>query len=312
MVVFYCGRDHQTADWNNHKADCNVIRRRTSTLNAEEQRLRSQPPGDIFTPDRLFEDHVGDFWGIMETRTYMRARYALVEALLKIDNFAAVNMALEHLLAMLVLCSSDNMGLRDQVPGLLLRVQEEQKCYDFILWWIKNLGEGDFDPALPKVEDADVFGPVDPTFTGKYRSLSHTVAITLLKIRLLQGLRALHNSTPIGTKTSQELFDNIRESLVEGTPIAGRDDILSNQDQSQIMDTLQRQVQQMYAAVSNVNKHLWPAMLEPGSNLTARPEFMSAGTPQEMQITLQYNYKAWSETPGAIQMIQRLHEGGSP
>ena len=45
------------------------------------------------TPSNLFEEHAGHFWGILETRDYMRARFALVEALLKVKTYAAVEAA---------------------------------------------------------------------------------------------------------------------------------------------------------------------------------------------------------------------------
>ena len=88
------------------------------------------------TRDYLFgEENRGHFWGILETRTYMRYRYALVEALLKIDTYAAVLAAHDHLMEMLYLCRGDNMGVRDTVPALKLRLRRDQECYDFLKWW---------------------------------------------------------------------------------------------------------------------------------------------------------------------------------
>jgi hypothetical protein len=50
------------------------------------------------TPPNIFEEGVGHFWGIHETRPYMRARYGLVESLLKIKTSLAVQAALDHAL----------------------------------------------------------------------------------------------------------------------------------------------------------------------------------------------------------------------
>ena len=69
----------------------------------EEQRLRTFP-ADFMTPANLFDEAVGLFWGILETRTYMRLRYALVEAILKVKTRDAVETALDHARDMLRLC----------------------------------------------------------------------------------------------------------------------------------------------------------------------------------------------------------------
>lgn len=167
------------------------------------------------TPPNLFEEHAGHFWGIMETRGYMRARYALVEALLKIKTYAAAEAVHGHLMDMLRLCRGDNMGVRDLVPALDLRLGRDQECYDFCKWWATTDQKGDYDwgnmdnPYLD-VKNADVFEPPLESFVSKYGSLSYSVAITLLKIRLLMDLRALQNSSMIRSKVPQEILDSVR------------------------------------------------------------------------------------------------------
>jgi hypothetical protein len=44
-------------------------------MEIEEQRLRVFE-GDVFTVEDPFTNGVGHFWGIMETRAYMRLRFA--------------------------------------------------------------------------------------------------------------------------------------------------------------------------------------------------------------------------------------------
>ena len=75
----------------------------------------------------------------------MRWRYALVEALLTEHTYAAVSAALDHLLDMLRLCRGDNMGVRDSVPALYLRLGREQECYDFIKWWATMGEQSNYD-----------------------------------------------------------------------------------------------------------------------------------------------------------------------
>src|SRR5437763_9025352 len=71
-VMLYCNREHQAAHHNAHKSACNTIAKRRDILENEEQRLRSHP-GDMFTPPDVFTTSVGHFWGLIETRGYMRA-----------------------------------------------------------------------------------------------------------------------------------------------------------------------------------------------------------------------------------------------
>ncbi len=96
-------------------------------MSQEEQKLRDHP-GDWMMAANAFESSVGHFWGITLTREYMRARYALVEALGKVNTRDAVQAQLDHLLDMLRLCRGDNMGVRYLVPHLMLRLNQDQEC----------------------------------------------------------------------------------------------------------------------------------------------------------------------------------------
>ena len=64
-----------------------------------------------------FKEAVGHFWGIMETRPYMRARAGLAECLIKLNQ---VDGAVEHYRDMLRLNPNDNQGLRYIVAEVLL------------------------------------------------------------------------------------------------------------------------------------------------------------------------------------------------
>ena len=289
---------------------CNAIKKSQQALDREETKLRSHP-GDFMTPPNLFEEHAGHFWGIMETRGYMRARYALVEALLKVKTYAAVEAAHAHLMDMLRLCRGDNMGVRDLVPALDLRLGRDQECYDFCKWWATTGQEGDYDwgdmdnPYLD-VKFADVLEPPLKNFISSYSSLSHSTAITLLKIRILIDVRGLQNSSMIGNKVPREILDSVRGQLVSGSVIAENESIMNARDQAPLIQKLEVQVQDLYRAVKKSNKHFWPALLNPGKHLTARPGAYSHGSLEQMQLVLQYSFDAWTETPGAIDMIREL------
>ena len=90
-----------------HKVACKGVKKAQEKLDEEERTLRAEPPG-LRLPANVFEEAVGRFWGIIDTRYYMRARYGLIEALLKIKTFDVVQAAFEHAKNMLRLCRSDN------------------------------------------------------------------------------------------------------------------------------------------------------------------------------------------------------------
>ncbi|KAN0096373.1 hypothetical protein V8E51_015178 [Hyaloscypha variabilis] len=309
-VQVYCGREHQVSDRDAHKKACNGVKKAQQVLDIEEQKLRAHP-GDFMTPPNLFEEGVGHFWGIHETRSYMRARYALIEALLKIQTPHAVQSALTHALDMLRLCRGDNIGVRECMPGMFLRLGKDQECYDFIKWYFttgqdSHYDWGDMDLPFLDVKDADAFESVK-LYTGQFSDISFVVAVALIKFRLLLDIKALQNSTVLGEKVPQELLDNIRAQLVSSI-VAGNKEIMQSEDQTALIKELESQVEELYKAVKKSNKYFWPALLRPGNNLTARPQMYSMGTSEHMQLVLQYSYASWVETPGAIDMIRELSE----
>lgn len=311
-AVFYCGRDCQLADREDHKRACNEVKKTQQALSREERRLRSLPP-DMFLPANLFEEHAGHFWGIHETRPYMRARYALLKALLKIKTHAAVKAAHENAMEMLRLCRSDNMGIRDLVPALYLRLGQDQECYDFCMWWVTTGNEGDYDwgdmnlPFL-NIKGSNILDRVDPEVFRPYGGdLAEMVAFTLVKVRLLLTVRALYNSSLLAgrlPKLPQEIMDIIRMQVINDTPAANRVAVTNNDGQAALIRELEKQVQELYMFTDIKNNHFWRALLHPCGHLTARFDTYSPGSVEETQRALQYSYDAWMESPGAIDVIR--------
>jgi hypothetical protein len=136
----------------------------------------------------------------------MRARFAAADALLKANTAVSVANALEHFKDMLRLCRGDNMGVRDIVPGLMLRLGQQQECYDFLKWWAitsKDEAYDWHDTSLPylDIRNADAFEPVN-TLGGKNLNLPQLAVLTLLKLRLYLDLEAM------GSRESDLIFDD--------------------------------------------------------------------------------------------------------
>jgi hypothetical protein len=194
-AVRYCCREHQVTHRLQHKSACNKIRKARAKLAKEEDLVRNAAP-DFMTPPNAFETSVGHFWGIVSTRDYMRARFALAgEHLLLLGTLDGVREALEHMRDMLRLCRGDNLGLRQLMPAIMLRLDLDQECYDFVKWWATCDPDGLYDwgdMTLPylNIHGADILE--DPSFLlGKYPQLNLLVAVLLLKLKLLVDIRNL-------------------------------------------------------------------------------------------------------------------------
>jgi tetratricopeptide (TPR) repeat protein len=71
----------------------------------------------------LFREAAGHFWGLLETRPYMRARLGLADTLWTLGRRTE---AVEHLQEMLRLNPNDNQGLRYALAGWLLNLDRDE------------------------------------------------------------------------------------------------------------------------------------------------------------------------------------------
>ncbi len=144
-------------------------------LLAEETARKPQEARDLYQKGveageraigaETFEESVGHFWGIVETRPYMRAREGLASVLWHMGEHQA---AIEHLTEMLRLNPGDNQGLRytlmqwlvetganEQVSQLLEQYPDDGAAawvYTQALWRFQQ--EGASDAANDALNDA--------------------------------------------------------------------------------------------------------------------------------------------------------------
>ncbi|KAH8891928.1 hypothetical protein GQ53DRAFT_719733 [Thozetella sp. PMI_491] len=314
-VVSYCGPAHQESDRDVHDAQCKVVEISQRTLDEEEARLRDLP-GNWQSPENIFENGVGNFWRIITTRNYMDYRLQLIVALLDIHTVEAVQVALAHIMDMFRLSRCDYIHLRDRAPSVMLRLNMDQECYDFIKWWITRGIKHDYDctdMTLPylDVKGANPFEPCDVFLVDfEFTQLGLLVAVTLLKTKLLIDLQWLQNTRGIGsTALPMEIVDLVRGNAV--SPVfQNYPEVFHTVDQRPRIRDMESQVLALYTCVEKANRYFWSALRCPGDNLAARPAHGTAGDVTEMQITLQETYAAWNETPGAIDAILALASRG--
>ena len=296
-VRSYCSQGHQKADFLDHKPACGAVSKAQKRLDREEAKLRADPPGDNSMPGNPFENGVGHFWKIMETRNYMRARFRVVDMMGDIITYDSVQKQLEHTRDMLRLCRSDDMGNRYMVAPLYLRLNRDQECYDYIRWWCTT-GEdpqydrGNLDLGYLDVHNANAFEPIS-ALTQEHSPLGMLSALTLLKLKLLLDLRGLKNS----------------EDVPRSPIVSQNTALLQREDHTAEIHKLEGQVNQLFTLIHEGNPHFWKVLVHPGDLLdkNARPGMFMRGSVQEVQIVLAFSYDAWLETPGVLANIKLRH-----
>ncbi|XP_037043696.1 uncharacterized protein LOC119079736 [Bradysia coprophila] len=314
MVMLYCCREHQTADRITHEVACDKVKNARIVHQLAERFLRAEPPS-FMLPANVFETGVGRFWDILDTRNYMRTRYLLVEYLIEIKTYDAVKAALNHALEMLRLCRKDNLRLRFTVPALFIRLGNDQECYDFMKWHTTTGASDDYDwedmdqPFLD-VTDADVSEPVD-VFTGRLAHMEFAVALMLIKIKFLRDVRTLQYSLFMYDQVPlpMELTDRIRKEAIDGTIVSKRKDLFISKNLNPLIETLLKQMKQLFDFVQTGNKYIWPGLIDPKDYLDATPACQySEASEDHAQVTVQHYYEAYEETSDAIKVIKEMVE----
>ena len=300
-MVSYCGTAHQLAHRPKHKAACTAIKKSRETLEREEAALQAHR-GDFMMPADIFNTGVGRFWGILGTRDYIRARFAAADALLQIDTAAAVEKALEHFTDMLRLNRSDNLGVRDIIPHLLLRLGREQKCYDFLKWWgiVDDVYDWhDVTKPYLDIRNADAFEPVDIFRSGDFKlSFSQLVALTLLKLRLYLDLEAFKVEFEFeGIDPDAELLRPV------GKLVRAKLRSLNTWDLSDKVQALKGQYRKLCRIVYNANPHFWSLLIDESFETPAPPALYTSGSIEEAHLALYQCKRAWEESEDAILMI---------
>ncbi len=93
---------------------------------AEEARTHFEQgvaAGERVLGKQAFEEHVGHFWGVLETRPYMRARQGLAQCLWEAG---CREEAAEHYQELLRLNPNDNQGVRYSLATLLLDLDRDE------------------------------------------------------------------------------------------------------------------------------------------------------------------------------------------
>ncbi|KAF4457106.1 hypothetical protein F53441_894 [Fusarium austroafricanum] len=304
-VVKYCGQPHQKADRPQHKVQCNPIKQTREKVEEEEQKLRTNPGDD--TAGNPFECVAGNFWLFKSTRPYMQARFDYVSALLNVRTGEAVEMALNHSLNLLRLNRGDNQGVRSQIPALYLRLGRDQEAYDFIKWYSLKRDSYDWrNTSLPFLELSGEDAFEAPMEKPNHVDLSFSVALTLIKIRLLKDLESLQGFLQKKPDaTGEERYDYLEEEAMSDI-LQKRADIVVHDNYEEMIAELRRQILRCYKKVREDNKHFWPGIMNPILYAYDVPSPYTFGSREEAVLAFRNSWYSWSETEPAIEYIREV------
>jgi hypothetical protein len=306
--VRYCTKDHQVEHRPQHKSACSKIKKCRKRLEAEEDDVRNSTG---MWPGNLFETSVGHFWGVLPTRPYMRARFALLNSLREEGTLDGVKEAHSHLMDMMRLCRSDNMGLRDMIPAVLLQLDLDQECYDFIKWYAtagqdSHYDWGNMDLPFLDVKNANVYE--DPSYVaGKYGDPHHITTLILLKLKLIQdtiNVRLTRKVIAAAPKLLPRELQIRIEFAVVRSPLSNQLYEQSSVELLAVELKIARHVKILGAKLTDANRSVISGLLRPDEWLDDLPEYSSPGSAEEMQLVLDYSYQAWWQTQGALELLE--------
>ncbi|KAJ5108821.1 hypothetical protein N7456_005496 [Penicillium angulare] len=304
-VMPYCGPNHQSDHLQAHKSACNDIKECREVMEAEEIVLNDHLNTGFVMTAYPFDNSNTHPLPLYSFYDYMSACFTLIKATKRVRNHESTEAQLSYLMYMLGLCRSDVRGIRILVPPLMLSLNKDQDCYDFIKWWnsdyYKQDQEGTILPYVDITGD-DPFEPVD--FLEQ-----HAVCLTLLKVKMFLDLQCVEESFfVLRPRLPREIVDQIHRSVPQSLIIRECRQIVRADREGclELLLKLEEQIQQMHRMVSKRNQWFWNMLAHPVNWLDEAPDEYAIGSVEEAALTLCASYDAWRDTPNALDFINAI------
>ncbi|MBB4265409.1 hypothetical protein [Roseospira visakhapatnamensis] len=132
--------------------------------------------------EEAFEEEEGHFWGILETRPYMRARAALADCLWEMGDR---DEAVAHWRDMLRLCPNDNLGIRHVLAPKLLHLNLFEAARDLLDEYEEpDFAEWAYTDALLKYKQGGPTSGAGKALAAAIKANPHVPAYLLGETRL--------------------------------------------------------------------------------------------------------------------------------
>ncbi|KAB8275167.1 hypothetical protein BDV30DRAFT_75732 [Aspergillus minisclerotigenes] len=141
---------------------------------------------------------------------------------------------------MLELCGYNYAGDGAGIPALMLRIDKDQECYDFVKWWhtfCESYGDD---------------------FSNRFASSSSIVALTLLKAKLLLELKWLDQVVfALGATFPLEIFEMILSYVPRSSVVATNRRALNDKARQKLIHGIEEQVDILFREVQKRDPILW-------------------------------------------------------
>ncbi|CAG8907750.1 unnamed protein product [Penicillium egyptiacum] len=238
----------------------------------------------------------------------MNSRLDYGAALTFVRNVESVQAQLDTLMENLRLCRGDNIGSRDPVHCLLIRLNRDQECYSFLKWWQHPLKTrstiGAMQPCHTWISERPIHLS-QSSLSREIQGLSHIVSLTLVKIKLYFVLLTAHGAQAYeeATEKNRKIMDgmiDIRTSTIARNPHVANLTILEAQP---AIENVKAQIRKLYHTGNKANPYFWPEVINPNESLNAAPSMCSPGSKQEMEATMMWTWQARNESFGALEIV---------
>ena len=309
--VKYCSRKCQEADWPLHKVACVEVKKTIKKVGVLENKLRNFPPSPI-DPSNFFEPGlIGSFWSLFEPRDYCRELSHLSELYLERawhnENKELWGKCLDLKLELLRLTLGDNQGVRFELPQVLLYLNRDDDCVNFIKWWWFNSAKFDSDMGehgswekgfwpyeMGCTKYDDLLAPLAPGHrltdeqleryqkhaNSNYVCLDFMLALSLIKMRIVAHHRLL-------------LAKEMDKDSAAAVSFQG---VISTQG-----DILHRYL----TIIKRINKYCLPGILNPTIlRNQGRPESASSGSSEEAMLSNERYIRHFYRVPGCLKILE--------
>ncbi|OOQ85405.1 hypothetical protein PEBR_24561 [Penicillium brasilianum] len=313
-VMHYCCRGHMAAHWPAHRAECNrldkhefigpIVEEYSAAFLANFNNLLGPAP---FA------------WGPEVDLVQTEDTMSYLADLAQINTVASVKIQLDRVMGLLRMGLTEDAGMRNIPPALLLRLGCWQECYDLLKWYAAPTTDSpylwkDEEYVVCRIKDADLFEPVgvflyDPHSyaPGVHHTFAHHVFLALLKISLLLELQKMDSTAVVLRKRlPQELVDLVLGYVGDNPAISTDPRAMQYDARITLVNELSVQILTVYKHVDHLNVHFWGALLNPDIHLRARPSSCRPGSVEEAWVVLLRTHREWVLTPGTMDYIDGL------
>ncbi|KAK8855134.1 MYND-type zinc finger protein samB [Apiospora arundinis] len=308
-LVRYCSREHQKRDWWVHRSICRITCQHRTKLGIEENAVRHATP-DYKTPANAFETHVGIFGATESTRDYMEARRELGNVTRRACTLDSVTETLEHYQDMIRLCHADSMFVSNHVPDLMLRIDRDQECYDFIKWWDQiqldiEYDWSDMEASFQNIKNADVMEDPEYMIRDNWSDVGFCASVLLLKFKMLIDIRNIKVVRKVvAGQLPVELGREVEKHAVR-SPLSLQFVDLPYNDLSQAEHVLLDDCEKLGWGIVKSNRLFMSELAYLQERETGCP---GGGHPCEAHETVARQiikvYSAWRETEGALELLR--------